>query len=71
VYFLKEGKLNQVFKKDFKELKELAKARRNTTKRKNTALYKLEELIKEALSNRLTKAFKYIKANYLNVGYIY
>jgi hypothetical protein len=49
----------------------LAKARRNTTKRKNTALYKLEELIKEALSNRLTKAFKYIKANYLNIGYIY
>jgi hypothetical protein len=31
----------------------------------------LEELIKEALSNRLTKALKYIKANYLNIGYIY
>jgi hypothetical protein len=71
VYFLKEGKLNQVFKKDFKELKELAKARRNITKRKNTTLCKLEELIKEALSNKLTKALKYIKANYLNIGYIY
>jgi hypothetical protein len=71
VYFLKEGKSNQVFKKDFKEFKESAKARRNTTKRKNTALCKLEELIKEALSNRLTKAFKYIKANHLNAGYIY
>jgi hypothetical protein len=71
VYFLKERKLNQVFKKDFKELKELAKAKRNAIKRKNTALCKLEELIKEALSNRLTKALKYTKANYLNIGYIY
>jgi hypothetical protein len=49
----------------------LAKARRNIIKRKNTALCKLEELIKEALSNRLTKALKYTKVNYLNIGYIY
>jgi hypothetical protein len=49
----------------------LAKARRNIIKRKNTALCKLKELIKESLSNRLTKALKYTKANYPNVGYIY
>jgi hypothetical protein len=49
----------------------LAKAKKNIIKRKNTALYKLKELIKEALSNKLTKALKYIKANYLNIGYIY
>jgi hypothetical protein len=49
----------------------LAKAKRNITKRKNIALYKLKELIKKALNNKLTKALKYIKANYLNIGYIY
>jgi hypothetical protein len=49
----------------------LVKAKKNTIKRKNTTFCKLKELIKKALNNKLTKALKYIKANYLNIGYIY
>jgi hypothetical protein len=46
------------------------KAIRSTTNRANSALYKLEKLINKALSNRLTKALKYIKTKFLNIDYI-
>jgi hypothetical protein len=46
------------------------KAIRSTINRANSALYKLERLINRALSNRLTKALKYIKAKFLNIDYI-
>ena len=46
------------------------KAIRSTINRVNSALYKLKKLINRALSNRLTKAIKYIKAEFLNTGYI-
>jgi hypothetical protein len=46
------------------------KAIRSTTNRANSVLYKLEKLINRASSNRLTKALKYIKAKFLNIGHI-
>jgi hypothetical protein len=46
------------------------KAIKSTTNRVNSALYRLEKLINRALSNKLTKALKYIKAKFLNIGYI-
>jgi hypothetical protein len=69
-YYIIKGKLNQAFKANFKELKELVKAIKSTTNRADFTLYKLEKLINRALSNRLTKALKYIKAKFLNIGYI-
>jgi hypothetical protein len=46
------------------------KAIRSTTDRADSALYRLEKLINRALSNRLIKALKYIKAKFPNTGYI-
>jgi hypothetical protein len=46
------------------------KAIRSIINRANFTLYKLEKLINRALSNRLTKALKYIKAKFLNIDYI-
>ena len=46
------------------------KAIRSAINRVNSALYKLEKLINRALSNRLTKALKYIKAKFPNIGHI-
>jgi hypothetical protein len=46
------------------------KSIRSVAKRVNSVFYKLEKLIIRYLSNRLTKALKYIKAEFLNVGYI-
>jgi hypothetical protein len=46
------------------------KAIRSTINRVNSALYKLKKLINRASSNRLTKAIKYIKTKFLNIGYI-
>jgi hypothetical protein len=46
------------------------KAIRSTINRADSALYRLEKLINKALSNRLTKALKYIKAEFPNIGYI-
>jgi hypothetical protein len=60
-----------VIQTDFKEFKKLIKTKRIIIKRANTAFYKLKELIKETLSNKLIKALKYIKTNYLNISYIY
>ena len=48
----------------------MVKSIRSTTKRVNSAFYKLEKLIIRRLSNRLVKALKYIKAKFLNIGYI-
>jgi hypothetical protein len=48
----------------------LVKAVRSTINKANFALYKLKKLINRALSNRLTKALKYIKAEFLNIDYI-
>jgi hypothetical protein len=48
----------------------LVKAIRSITNRADSALYKLEKLINRALSNRLTKALKYIKAKFPNISYI-
>jgi hypothetical protein len=48
----------------------LVKAIRSAINRTNSALYKLEKPINRALSNRLTKALKYIKAEFLNIYYI-
>jgi hypothetical protein len=46
------------------------KAIRSTTNRANSVLYRLEKLVNKALSNRLIKVLKYIKAKFLNIGYI-
>jgi hypothetical protein len=46
------------------------KSIRSATKRADFAFYKLEKLITRRLSNRLAKAFKYIKAEFLNAGHI-
>jgi hypothetical protein len=46
------------------------KSIRSITKRVNSTFYKLEKLIIRRLSNRLAKALKYIKAEFLNVGHI-
>ena len=46
------------------------KSIRSITKRANSAFYKLEKLITRRLSNRLAKALKYIKAEFLNIGHI-
>jgi hypothetical protein len=48
----------------------LVKSVRSATKRANFAFYKLKKLIIRCLSNRLAKALKYIKAEFLNIGYI-
>jgi hypothetical protein len=45
------------------------KAIKSAINRANSVLYKLEKLINKALSNRLTKALKYIKTEFLNIGY--
>jgi hypothetical protein len=46
------------------------KSIRNTTKRADSAFHKLEKLITRRLSNRLAKALKYIKAEFLNTSHI-
>jgi hypothetical protein len=46
------------------------KSVRSIAKRADSAFRKLEKLITRRLSNRLAKALKYIKAEFLNVGYI-
>ena len=46
------------------------KSIRSATERANSAFYKLEKFIIRCLSNRLAKALKYIKAEFLNVDYI-
>jgi hypothetical protein len=48
----------------------LVKSIRSAVKRVNSVFYKLEKLIIKYLSNRLAKALKYIKAEFLNIGYI-
>jgi hypothetical protein len=48
----------------------LVKSIRSAIKRADFAFYKLEKLITRRLSNRLAKALKYIKAKFLNIGYI-
>ena len=48
----------------------MVKAIRSITNRADSALYKLEKLINRALSNRLTKALKYIKTKFPNIDYI-
>ena len=65
-----KGKSNQAFKANFEDLKELVKSIRSTIKRADFAFYKLKKLIIRYLSNRLAKALKYIKAEFLNTGYI-
>jgi ABC-type branched-subunit amino acid transport system ATPase component len=46
------------------------KSVRSAAKRADSAFYKLEKIIIRRLSNRLAKALKYIKAKFLNIGYI-
>jgi len=46
------------------------KSIRSTIKRADSAFYKLEKLITRRLNNRLAKALKYIKAEFLNAGHI-
>jgi hypothetical protein len=46
------------------------KSIRSAAKRANSAFYKLKKLITRRLSNKLAKALKYIKAKFLNAGYI-
>ena len=46
------------------------KSVRSATKRADSAFYKLEKLIIRRLSNRLAKALKYIKTEFLNISYI-
>jgi hypothetical protein len=48
----------------------LVKSIRSATERANSAFCKLEKLITKYLSNRLAKALKYIKAEFLNAGHI-
>jgi hypothetical protein len=45
------------------------KSIRSAAKRADSAFYKLEKLIIRRLSNRLVKALKYIKAEFLNAGH--
>ena len=49
-------------------IKEITRNKLN--KRTNSAFYKLKKLIIKRLNNRLVKALKYIKAEFLNIGYI-
>ena len=46
------------------------KSIRSAIKRANSAFYKLKKLIIRRSNNRLVKALKYIKAEFLNIGYI-
>jgi hypothetical protein len=46
------------------------KSIKSAVKRANSAFYKLEKFITKRLNNRLAKALKYIKAKFLNIGYI-
>jgi len=46
------------------------KSIRSTIKRADSVFYKLKKLITRRSSNRLAKALKYIKAEFLNAGYI-
>jgi hypothetical protein len=46
------------------------KSVRSAIKRADSAFRKLEKLITRCLSNRLAKALKYIKAEFLNTGHI-
>ena len=43
---------------------------RTAAERADSALYKLEKLIDKHSSNKLIKALKYIKAEFLNTSYI-
>jgi hypothetical protein len=45
------------------------KAARSTTDRANSALRRLEKLVNRASSDRLTKALKYVKAEFPNIGH--
>ena len=45
------------------------KSVKSAIKRADSAFYKLEKLITRRLSNRLTKALKYIKTEFLNAGH--
>jgi hypothetical protein len=46
------------------------KSIRSITKRADSVFYKLKKLITRRLSNKLAKALKYIKAEFLNISYI-
>jgi hypothetical protein len=46
------------------------KSIRSTIKRADFTFYKLEKLITKRSSNRLAKALKYIKTEFLNTGHI-
>jgi hypothetical protein len=46
------------------------KSIRSAAKRADSVFYKLEKLITRCSSNRLAKALKYIKAEFLNIGHI-
>jgi hypothetical protein len=46
------------------------KSARSAAKRADSAFRKLEKLITRRSSNRLAKALKYVKAEFLNAGYI-
>ena len=46
------------------------KSIRTAVKRADSVLRKLEKLIDRHSSNKLTKALKYIKAEFPNIGYI-
>jgi hypothetical protein len=48
----------------------LIKSVKSTAKRADSTFYKLKKLIIRCLSNRLAKALKYIKAEFLNIGHI-
>ena len=69
-YYIVEGKSNQAFKADFKELKESVKSVRTAAERADSALRELEKLIDRYSSNKLTEALKYIKAEFPNISYI-
>jgi hypothetical protein len=46
------------------------KSVKSAVKRVDSAFHKLKKLINKHLSNKLIKAFKYIKAEFLNINYI-
>jgi hypothetical protein len=46
------------------------KSIKSAIKRADSAFYKLKKLITRHLNNRLAKALKYIKAEFLNAGHI-
>ena len=48
----------------------MVKSIRSAAKRADSAFYKLKKLIIKCSSNRLAKALKYIKAEFLNVSHI-